>query len=64
MIRIICTEVCRGNAAHVGGPPEVTCKTFDVEVPEVEQWLREPKVMNDHYTDRTITGYEVLEVKE
>ena len=42
MIRIICTETDFGDAANIGGPVIVRHKTFDIDAPEVEEWLRFP----------------------
>jgi hypothetical protein len=41
VIRVICRETDINDAAHVGGPVHVTYRTFDVELPEVEAFLRE-----------------------
>ena len=42
MIRIVCRDTDVGAAVNVGGPVNLTYKTFDVELPAVEEWLREP----------------------
>lgn len=60
MIRIICRERDdRAVAACAADHPEVTHKTFDIEAPELEAWLKEPEAMNDHYVIRTVIGVEV-----
>lgn len=59
MLRIICCENEHTAAIHVGGPPEITHKTFDVEAPEVEQWLDRYKGEKGHqYNVRVIVGVE------
>jgi hypothetical protein len=45
-------------AANVGGPPRVTWKSFDVELPEVEEWLRATSRMN--YVERNFQGIELI----
>jgi hypothetical protein len=56
MIRLICFEADAGMAANVGGPVRITRKTFDIEAPEMEAWLRE----EGSYINRGFEGIEVL----
>jgi hypothetical protein len=61
MIRIVCSIADASMAANVGGPVQVAMKTFDVDLPELEQWLTK----RDHsYQERTFTGIEVIQPKE
>lgn len=57
-LRIIVATTDAARAAHVGGPIEVKYKTFDIEAPEVERFLKSGKPNN--FWDRTIVGVEVL----
>ena len=59
MIRIICTEIEYGAAAHVGGPGCITHKTFDVDIPELESWLMQPSKEKWSYCQRFCNGIEV-----
>jgi len=55
MIRIIVVTTDYGDAANVGGPVHVDYRTFEVEAPEVEQYLNSgPK----SYGGRSIVGVE------
>jgi hypothetical protein len=54
-------------AANVGGPVVETCKTFDVDMPEVEAYLSCPdrdQYGNWTYTTRMVIGVEVLTTPE
>jgi hypothetical protein len=55
MLRIICVAVEYGRAANVGGPPHTEHKTFEVDAPAVEAWLRE----KGGWQDRSVVGIEV-----
>ncbi len=60
-IRILVRTDDAGMAANCGGAVETRYKTFDVELPEVERFLREVtdnKLMQ--YTARQIVGWELL----
>lgn len=62
MIRIIVatTDACR--AAHVGGPVEVSYRTFDIDAPKLEAFMAERHTWKkDGMTDRTVVGVELLE---
>ena len=39
MIRILCQVTDIGAAANIGGPVQDRYKTFDVDLPEVEEWI-------------------------
>jgi hypothetical protein len=41
MLRIVVRESNCGAACNVGGPVDVTWKTFDVDLPELEAYLSE-----------------------
>jgi hypothetical protein len=60
MLRIIVREDNFGMAAHVGGPVQTTFKTFDVELPECEQFILEFEGVSGCYVTRTISGVEVI----
>jgi len=57
--RIIVRSTDSGRAAHVGGEPETRFRTFVVECPELEAYLRE---RNNGYCDHSIIGIERIEV--
>ena len=61
MIRVIVRSADRGAAANVGGPVDVEYRTFDIEVPELESFLHQPKKENWTYTFREVIGVEVAE---
>ena len=63
MLRLIFATTDAGRAANCGGPVIVEHKTFDVDLPDVEQWLSEPKTQQWSYIDRCFVGLEVLEGK-
>jgi hypothetical protein len=60
VIRIIVLTDDAGMAANVGGHVETSWKTFDVDLPEVEAFLREPLRANWKYTSRQVKGVEVI----
>jgi hypothetical protein len=57
MVRIICTESDAAMAANVGGPVTQRMKSFDVDIPELEKWLKDRP---STYMERTFTGLELL----
>jgi hypothetical protein len=57
MLRIICRTDDAGMAANVGGSVCTEHRTFDVELPELEAWLREPQGTYGH---RQVTGVELV----
>lgn len=60
MIRIIVKTDGAAMAANIGGSVESKVKTFDVECPVVEAFLRE-KLPNPGYSHRQVIGIEILE---
>lgn len=60
MLRIIVrTESCYGTI-HVGGSPVSKFRTFDVELPEVEEALRSGGFSENSYEVTQIVGVELL----
>ena len=59
-ITIIVRTDAASMAAHVGGAVETTLRTFTIEAPELEAFLREPKDKNWEYTIRQVIGIEEL----
>lgn len=57
MIRIIARDTDIGAALHIGGPVNVTHKTFDVSLPSLEAWLSDK---HDHRT-REVVGVEFIQ---
>jgi hypothetical protein len=61
MVRLILREVNPGAAINVGGPVLVSHRTIDVDIPELERWLDEPRVLlHDHYITREVIGVEII----
>lgn len=61
MLRIIVTTADCSAAANVGGPVNVTHKTFDVAAPEIESFLNEKL---GTYVHRTVCGVEILQAEQ
>lgn len=61
MIRLVVRTDDANQAAHVGGAVQVTYKTFDVELPEVEAFIDEVREKKWQFTSRQIVGFEMLE---
>jgi hypothetical protein len=59
MIRIIVRSIDEAGAIHLGSPVDISHKTFDVELPEVEQYLQEFAGKSGYYITRSIVGAEV-----
>lgn len=59
MLRIIVATTDAQRAAHVGGPVDVRHTTFDINAPEVEDFLAAFK--NNQWIDRTLVGVEIIE---
>lgn len=59
MLRIVLQRVHTGAACNVGGPVTTSVRTFDVDLPEVEQVMRS----EDRWNDVHVVGIEVLEAK-
>lgn len=60
MLRIIVRTVDSGTAAHLGGPGtpiDTSFKTFDVDAPQVEAFLRQ--WAPGHHIERCVVGVEV-----
>ena len=64
VIRIIAFTADGGMAAHVGGPVEISHQTFDVDIPELEKYLLEPRLNKWVYINRGCVRIEVLENKD
>lgn len=60
MIRILVRSDYAGMAVNVVGSVHTEHKTFDVEIPELEKYLRES---NGTYSHANVIGVELLEVK-
>lgn len=62
MIRLIVRIDDAAMAAHVGGSPQTTYRTFDIEHPEIEALLRGggSNSQND-FSYRTLVGAEIVE---
>ena len=60
MIRIIVRIDDAGMAANVGGSVLTEHKTFDYELPEVEDFIKKNK---GSYTQAQIEGWEIIESK-
>lgn len=58
-IRIIVRQADEGAAMHVGGPVNVSHRTFDLALPELEQYLRADG--QPDYIRREVIGVELLE---
>lgn len=58
MLRIIVATTDAERAAHVGGPVEVSYKSFDIEAPQVEAFLSAGK--KNQFWSRTLVGVEVI----
>lgn len=62
MIRIICCENEHTAAVHVGGPVQISYRSFDIEAPELERWLDAYLGSKaNSYNVRSIVGVERLE---
>lgn len=60
MIRIIVRTDDAGMACNVGGAVETTFRTFELDIPALEAFLREPKAKDWQYTQRQAVGIELL----
>ena len=58
MLRLLLKHDDAGMAANVGGSVLTTFKTFDVEAPEVEAWLKLPE--GNIYAQVQIIGVELV----
>lgn len=57
MMRLIVRVVNVGSAVNVGGPPDTTFKTFDVDASDVEEFIRLNSVK---YATTEVVGVEIL----
>ena len=57
MIRVVVQTCDAGMAANVGGSVHSSIRTFDVEAPELERWLRQDSGV---YVHRQVTGVECI----
>lgn len=56
MIRIICSDIFFGEDLNgCFGPPDRSLHTFDVDLPDLERWLRSDRNI------RKIDGFEIIE---
>jgi hypothetical protein len=60
MLRIICRVVDEAAAIHIGSLVSVKYETFDVELPQVEEFLLLHKGDTQYYQDRSVVGIEVI----
>jgi hypothetical protein len=60
MIRLVIRSTDEAGAVNVGSPVDISYKTFDVELPEVERFLLEYAGKPGSYITRTIIGSEVV----
>lgn len=60
MLRVVFQRIHTGAACNIGGPVTSSVRTFDVDLPEVEQFMRS----EDKWNDVNVIGIEVLEAKE
>jgi hypothetical protein len=58
-IRVIVQTCDAGMAANVGGSVMTTYRTFDVEAPELEAFLRGDLPSRD-YSFRQVSGWELI----
>lgn len=56
MIRIIVQHADRAAAANVGGPVDLSIKTFVIDAPELEAYLKACQL--NAFTHRQIIGWE------
>ena len=62
MIRLIVRIDDATMAAHVGGSPQVSYRTFDIEHPEIEALLRGGGSNSQNvFSYRTLVGAELVE---
>lgn len=62
MLRIIVGDVDGGMAINLGGPAHSTVKSFDVDLPDLERYLREYEDADSNrkvYWQRSVIGVEV-----
>ena len=60
MIRILCKESDACHMVNTGGPLQEQGKTFDIDAPELEEWLAEPGANKWIHRVRSVVAVEVL----
>ena len=61
MIRIVVQVADSAMAAHIGGPVQTWCKTFDVEAPDLEAFMQPD---GHTFRDKYVVGVEFLPIPE
>lgn len=61
MIRVIVRTTDVSEVIHAGGYVHVTNKTFDVDLPELEAFLRRDEGVKSSYATSEVIGIELLE---
>ena len=61
MLRLIVRIDDAAMAAHVGGSPQTTYRTFDIDHPEIEALLRGSGT--NEFSYRTLVGAELIEAR-
>lgn len=61
MLRIVVQTDDASMAANVGGKVETKFRTFDIDAPELEAFLREPEGKKWQFTQRQAVGIEVID---
>jgi len=62
MIRVLVRTDDAAMASNVGGSVETTFRTFDIDAPDLESFLREPdKWTGTKYAHRQVVGVELKE---
>lgn len=59
MLRIVVRTDDAAMAANVGGAVKTEYRTFEIEAPELEAFLREPTGKNWSYVERQAIGIEL-----
>ncbi len=60
MIRLVMRIDDAAMAANVGGSPQTTYRTFDIDLPDVEALLRHQEKRPNSLLHHTLVGAEVL----
>ena len=60
MIRLVVRIDDAAMAAHVGGSPQTTYRTFDIEHAEIEALLRGGSNDRNDFSYRTLVGAEII----
>ena len=59
-LRIVVREDDATMMVHAGSAVHTRVKTFDVDIPTLEAYLREPVETHMQYVERVVVGVEVL----